>query len=269
MGKLLASHRCDRLPLLPSGPGGFSRSWSYKTYPRHKNTAIFGLPQPRPAIFDFCVPLGSQNNATAYGKKQDHPPQKLRKGQAQEALGPRHRSDRGAGRHPAGDRRRFRLETIRLPFRHRYRQGRNSPGAYGHDFRRAGPDAGRQRLCEKSPQVEILCTVERIGQRESGELHAAERHVVPRGADRLFLWPPNSGAADIQQHPHDEPAGGGGVEIHRGGFGGDPADADRSDGHRRGGILAGDVPLALHSEHLRGLLDNNPARVRGADAEGA
>lgn len=33
MGKLLASHRYDRLPLLPSGPGGFSRSWSYKTYP--------------------------------------------------------------------------------------------------------------------------------------------------------------------------------------------------------------------------------------------
>jgi len=30
-GKLLTSHRYDHLPLLPSGPGGFSRSWSYKT----------------------------------------------------------------------------------------------------------------------------------------------------------------------------------------------------------------------------------------------
>ncbi len=26
--KEAASHRYDRLPLLPSGPGGFSRSWS-------------------------------------------------------------------------------------------------------------------------------------------------------------------------------------------------------------------------------------------------
>ena len=30
-GKLLISHRYNRLPLLPSDPGGFSRSWSYKT----------------------------------------------------------------------------------------------------------------------------------------------------------------------------------------------------------------------------------------------
>src|SRR5699024_9431420 len=35
-GKLLISHRCDRLPLLASTPGGFSRSWSYKTYPAQR-----------------------------------------------------------------------------------------------------------------------------------------------------------------------------------------------------------------------------------------
>ena len=32
-GKLLISLRYDRLPLLPSGPEGFSRSWTYKTCP--------------------------------------------------------------------------------------------------------------------------------------------------------------------------------------------------------------------------------------------
>ena len=32
-GKLLISHRYNHLPLLSSKPGGFSRSWSYKTYP--------------------------------------------------------------------------------------------------------------------------------------------------------------------------------------------------------------------------------------------
>jgi len=42
MGKLLVSHRYDRLPLLPSGPGGFSRSWSYKTYPRQSYQFNFG-----------------------------------------------------------------------------------------------------------------------------------------------------------------------------------------------------------------------------------
>ncbi len=36
MGKLIISHRYDRLPLLPSGPGGFGGSWSYKTYPAQR-----------------------------------------------------------------------------------------------------------------------------------------------------------------------------------------------------------------------------------------
>ena len=36
MGKLLISHRYNHLPLLPSGPGGVHRSWSYKTYPVQK-----------------------------------------------------------------------------------------------------------------------------------------------------------------------------------------------------------------------------------------
>ena len=35
-GKLNTSHRYNRLPLLPSGPGGFSRSWSCMTYPDAK-----------------------------------------------------------------------------------------------------------------------------------------------------------------------------------------------------------------------------------------
>ncbi len=30
-GRLLTSHRYNRLPLLPSGPGGVNRSWSCKT----------------------------------------------------------------------------------------------------------------------------------------------------------------------------------------------------------------------------------------------
>ena len=39
-GKLNTSHRYNRLPLLPSGPGGFSRSWSCMTYPT-ANVVIF------------------------------------------------------------------------------------------------------------------------------------------------------------------------------------------------------------------------------------
>ena len=35
-GKLLISHRYNPIPLLASTPGGFSGSWSYKTYPGTK-----------------------------------------------------------------------------------------------------------------------------------------------------------------------------------------------------------------------------------------
>ncbi len=35
-GKLLISHRYNHIPLLASAPGGFCRSWSYKTYPGAK-----------------------------------------------------------------------------------------------------------------------------------------------------------------------------------------------------------------------------------------
>ena len=31
----------NHLPLLPSGPGGFDRSWSYKTYPLQKYNFFF------------------------------------------------------------------------------------------------------------------------------------------------------------------------------------------------------------------------------------
>ena len=41
MGKLLISHRYNRIPLLNSLPGGFYRSWSYKTYPSAKVTLFF------------------------------------------------------------------------------------------------------------------------------------------------------------------------------------------------------------------------------------
>ena len=33
VGKLTTSHRYDLLPLLRSSPGGFTGSWSYRTYP--------------------------------------------------------------------------------------------------------------------------------------------------------------------------------------------------------------------------------------------
>ena len=33
VGKLPTSRRYNRLPLLPSSPGGFARSWPYRTYP--------------------------------------------------------------------------------------------------------------------------------------------------------------------------------------------------------------------------------------------
>jgi len=36
MGKQTISHRYDYLPLLTSAPGGFERSWSYRTYPSAK-----------------------------------------------------------------------------------------------------------------------------------------------------------------------------------------------------------------------------------------
>lgn len=36
MGELLTSHRYDHIPLLDSSPGGFCRSWSYKTHPGTK-----------------------------------------------------------------------------------------------------------------------------------------------------------------------------------------------------------------------------------------
>ena len=35
-GELLISHRYDHIPLLDSSPGGFCRSWSYKTHPGTK-----------------------------------------------------------------------------------------------------------------------------------------------------------------------------------------------------------------------------------------
>src|SRR5690606_12290137 len=41
-GKRPASHRYDRLPLLPSGPGGFSGSWSYRTCPGTKVSVMHG-----------------------------------------------------------------------------------------------------------------------------------------------------------------------------------------------------------------------------------
>ncbi|OUO98109.1 hypothetical protein B5F38_06750 [Barnesiella sp. An22] len=36
VGKLSTSRRYNRLPLLRSSPGGFTRSWPYRTYPGTK-----------------------------------------------------------------------------------------------------------------------------------------------------------------------------------------------------------------------------------------
>ena len=47
-GKLAAAHRSTILSLLPSGPGEFNRSWSYRAYPGaniEKSTPPF--PPPR------------------------------------------------------------------------------------------------------------------------------------------------------------------------------------------------------------------------------
>jgi len=40
VGKLTASHRYNLLPLLPSDPGGLTRSWSYRTYPYVSNFVL-------------------------------------------------------------------------------------------------------------------------------------------------------------------------------------------------------------------------------------
>ncbi len=45
-GKLTASHRYDHLPLLPSDPGGFSRSWSYWTCPSAKVVLLQSFYKP-------------------------------------------------------------------------------------------------------------------------------------------------------------------------------------------------------------------------------
>ena len=41
VGKLTTSHRYNRLPLLRSSPGGFTRSWSCRTYPGTKVDIIY------------------------------------------------------------------------------------------------------------------------------------------------------------------------------------------------------------------------------------
>ncbi len=38
------SHRYDHIPLLPSDPGGFCRSWSHRTYPATKVQKVILLP---------------------------------------------------------------------------------------------------------------------------------------------------------------------------------------------------------------------------------
>ena len=71
MGKLLISHRYNHLPLLSSDPGGFSRSWSYKTYPSAKVT-LFSKSAKRKRkirkkveeIFTDLAPLAEKRSVT-------------------------------------------------------------------------------------------------------------------------------------------------------------------------------------------------------------
>ena len=61
-GKLLISHRYNHLPLLSSKPGGFSRSWSYKTYPLQMYIFFLFLQKFSPTLANHedlppCLPL--------------------------------------------------------------------------------------------------------------------------------------------------------------------------------------------------------------------
>ncbi len=74
MGKLLISHRYNRIPLLNSLPGGFYRSWSYKTYPSAKVTLFSKsakrkrkIRKKRVAVRRICVPEQRKRQGKAAG----------------------------------------------------------------------------------------------------------------------------------------------------------------------------------------------------------
>ena len=74
MGKLLISHRYNRIPLLNSLPGGFYRSWSYKTYPSAKVTLFSKsakrkrkIRKKRVAVRRICVPKQRKRQGKAVG----------------------------------------------------------------------------------------------------------------------------------------------------------------------------------------------------------
>jgi hypothetical protein len=50
MGKLLTSHRYNRLSLLPSGPGEVHRSWSYETYPGQRYKKVQSVAPNRDSL---------------------------------------------------------------------------------------------------------------------------------------------------------------------------------------------------------------------------
>ena len=74
MGKLLISHRYNRIPLLNSLPGGFYRSWSYKTYPSAKVTLFSKSAKRKRKIRKKESPCGasaSRNRGNDKGKQPD------------------------------------------------------------------------------------------------------------------------------------------------------------------------------------------------------
>ncbi|HCP57798.1 MAG TPA: hypothetical protein DIT81_01480, partial [Alistipes obesi] len=74
MGKLLISHRYNRIPLLNSLPGGFYRSWSYKTYPSAKVTLFSKSAKRKRKIRKKESPCGAsayRNRGNDKGKQPD------------------------------------------------------------------------------------------------------------------------------------------------------------------------------------------------------
>jgi hypothetical protein len=67
VGKLLISHRYNRLPLLPSRSGGVHRSWSYKTYPEQKYYIISFTTTNRKIIF---INLPGNKHFLYFNKKE-------------------------------------------------------------------------------------------------------------------------------------------------------------------------------------------------------
>ena len=76
VGKLPASRRYNQLPLLRSGPGGFARSWPYRTYPYSCNISI-SIKGTLTLVFCFAKVLIFFHNARIMPNLFKHVFQKL------------------------------------------------------------------------------------------------------------------------------------------------------------------------------------------------